>query len=139
MNWTEAQLTDHLKRRGIAHNSMSSETDPPSPIKAFGKLAEFCAGMNKTEAAYSRHLDSIKGSIIVQWKFEAIKLRLADFTFYTPDFMVQTVSGQIEFHETKGFWRDDARVKIKVAASLYPFRFLGITAAKGGGWDVEEF
>ena len=31
MNWTEAQLTDHLKRRGIAHNSMSSETDPPSP------------------------------------------------------------------------------------------------------------
>ena len=76
------------------------------------------------------------------YKFEGIKLRLADSTFYTPDFAVMQSDGQIELHEVKGFWADDARAKIKVAADLYPFRFIAIKAkAKrdGGGWDVEEF
>jgi hypothetical protein len=50
--------------------------------------------------------------------------------------------GVLEMHEVKGFWQDDARVKIKVAASIYPFRFVAVTArAKkhGGGWEREEF
>jgi hypothetical protein len=44
----------------------------------------------------------------------------------------------IEIHEVKGHWEDDARVKIKVAASLYPLRFVGITREKGA-WQREEF
>ena len=50
--------------------------------------------------------------------------------------------GVIECHEVKGYWQDDARVKIKVAADQYPFRFVAIKArAKkdGGGWAVEDF
>jgi hypothetical protein len=50
--------------------------------------------------------------------------------------------GQMEIHETKGFWTDDARVKIKVAADMYPFKFVAIKArAKkdGGGWAEEVF
>ena len=45
-------------------------------------------------------------------------------------------------HEVKGFWRDDARAKIKIAADLYPFRFIAVQAAPkkaGGGWTIEEF
>jgi hypothetical protein len=45
-------------------------------------------------------------------------------------------------HEVKGFWTDDARVKIKVAADLYPFRFIAAQALpkkQGGGWKIEEF
>ena len=48
----------------------------------------------------------------------------------------------LEFHEVKGFWRDDARVKIKVAAEHFPFKFVAVRKKKlseGGGWDVEEF
>ena len=74
--------------------------------------------------------------------FEGIKLRLADNTFYTPDFAVMSADGVMECHEVKGFWQDDARAKIKVAADLYPFRFVAIKAkAKkdGGGWALEEF
>jgi hypothetical protein len=41
-------------------------------------------------------------------------------------------------HEVKGFWQDDARVKIKVAASIYPFKFIAVKKAKGG-WEREEF
>ncbi|MFX6258524.1 DUF1064 domain-containing protein, partial [Acinetobacter baumannii] len=45
-------------------------------------------------------------------------------------------------HEVKGFWTDDARVKIKVAAEQYPLTFLAVKAkAKkdGGGWAIETF
>jgi hypothetical protein len=99
--------------------------------------------MNKTERAYDAHLSLLQRAGQIQWhKFEGLKLRLADNTFYTPDFAVLAADGVMECHEVKGHWMDDARVKIKVAASLYPFRFLAIKAAAkrdGGGWSVEEF
>jgi hypothetical protein len=50
--------------------------------------------------------------------------------------------GVIECHEVKGFWAPEGRVKIKVAADLYPFRFLAVkarTKKAGGGWEVEVF
>lgn len=95
--------------------------------------------LNKTEQAYRDHLKllSIAGDI-VWYRFEGIKLRLADNTFYTPDFAVMNKSFQIELHEVKGYWQDDARVKIKIAAEQYPFRFIAVTR-KGKDWSVEEF
>lgn len=109
--------------------------------RALGRLP--VGSMNKTEAAYASHLHlQWRSGLILWYKFEAVKLRLADATFYTPDFVVLPASGYLEMHEVKGFWEDDARVKIKVAASIYPFKFIAVTArAKkdGGGWKVEEF
>lgn len=108
---------------------------------ALGRLPT--GGMNKTEAAYDAHLREKTHAGAVLWhKFEGIKLRLADNTFLTVDFAVLPADGVLEMHEVKGFWQDDARVKIKVAASIYPFRFVAVTArAKklGGGWNREEF
>ena len=99
--------------------------------------------MNKTEQAYCVDLDRKKHLGLIQYfKFEGVKLRLADNTFYTPDFMVVNQTGEVELHEVKGFWVDDAKVKIKVAASLYPFKFIAVKVrAKkdGGGWAIEEF
>lgn len=99
--------------------------------------------MNKTEAAYGQRLELLLRAGSVLWyRFEGLKLRLADNTFYTPDFAVLAADGVMECHEVKGFWQDDARVKIKVAADMYPFRFLAIKVrAKkdGGGWAVETF
>lgn len=69
-------------------------------------------------------------------------LRLADNTFYSPDFAVMMSDGRMQMHEVKGFWQDDARVKIKVAADLYPFEFIAIKAKakkNGGGWEKEVF
>jgi hypothetical protein len=99
--------------------------------------------MNKTEAAYAAHLRLRQIAGEVAWyKFEAFKLRLADNTFLTVDFAVMLSDGTLEMHEVKGFWTDDARVKIKVAADIYPFRFLAVQAESkknGGGWKVETF
>jgi hypothetical protein len=75
---------------------------------------------------------------IQAYRFEPIKLRLADRTFYTPDFMVIR-DDQIEFHEVKGFWEDDARVKIKVAAEMFPeFLFVAVMYKKRE-WTRETF
>lgn len=99
--------------------------------------------MNKSEAAYAAHLELRRIAGEVQWvRFEGVKLRLADNTFYTPDFAVMAADHVLEMHEVKGFWADDARVKTKVAADQYPFRFIAVTArAKkhGGGWSEETF
>lgn len=98
---------------------------------------------NKSEAAYEITLRDRQISGDVSWyRFEGLKLRLADNTFYTPDFAVMLSTGELEMHEVKGFWADDARVKIKVAAEQYPFRFIAVrTRSKkdGGGWAIEEF
>ena len=110
-------------------------------IQALGRLKT--GQMNKTESAYCQHLEQRKRAGEVAWyRFEGIKLRLADNTFYTPDFAVMLATGEMELHEVKGFWTDDARVKTKVAADQYPFRIIGVTklpAKAGGGWKVEEF
>ena len=117
---------------------------PPPNEAGYFALGRLKTGeMNKTEAAYDKHLWLQRHAGEVLWhKFEAIKLRLADNTFYTCDFAVLPASNVLEMHEVKGFWQDDARVKIKVAASIYPFKFVAVKAlAKkhGGGWDREEF
>lgn len=95
--------------------------------------------MNKTEQAYANRLELLlRSGEIRRWGFESIKFRLADRTFYTPDFMVVT-DAQIEFHEVKGgFIYDDAMVKLKVVAAQYPeFSFLLIRKEKYK-WTVQE-
>jgi hypothetical protein len=110
-------------------------------LRALGRLPT--GHMNKLEAAYAQHLRERQAvSDVVWYRFEGLKLRLADNTFYTPDFAVMLAAGELQLHEIKGFWQDDARVKIKVAADQYPMQFLGVTArAKkdGGGWSYEWF
>jgi len=95
--------------------------------------------MNKTEAAYAAHLELLKHAGEVLWyKFEGLKFRLADNTFYTPDFAVLTKDNTLQAHEVKGYWQDDAKVKIKVASDLYPIEFIAIHKVKSG-WDVVRF
>ena len=110
-------------------------------IQALGRLK--AGQMNKTEAAYAAELQARQVAGEVAWyRFEGIKLRLADNTFFTPDFAVMLADGQMEAHEVKGFWQDDARAKIKIAADMYPFRFIAVKVqAKkdGGGWHAEIF
>lgn len=110
-------------------------------LQALGRLKT--GAMNKTEVDYARHLDLLKASgDILWWAFEPLKLRLADNTFYSPDFGVLRADGALELHEVKGFWQDDARVKIKVAAALFPAKFIAVKAEakkRGGGWLIEEF
>lgn len=104
---------------------------------ALGRLKT--GAMNGTESAYAKHLEQQQMAGVVLWyKFEGVKLRLADKTFLTVDFAVMTSNNVMEMHEVKGFMFDDANVKLKVAASMYPFIFKVIRKGKGGSWQITE-
>lgn len=96
--------------------------------------------MNRTETRYADHLETRKRAdeIIAYW-FEPMSLRLAAGTFYRPDFMVMLADGLIEVHEVKGYWREDARIKIKVASEHFPFRFIAVRLLRPGVWEYEKF
>jgi hypothetical protein len=106
---------------------------PKFDYRALGRLP--AGQMNKTEEAYSKHLELLKADgTILWWKFEPANLRLAQKTFFKCDFMVLNRDQQVEMHEVKGgYITDDAAVKIKVAASMYPFAFF-IIRKKGHFW-----
>lgn len=124
------------KKLKIAGNCKSGSSQQ---IGIPAKGVRRCQILNKTEQDYLTYL---QGGIIVSrplWcVFESIKLRLADKTFYTPDFFLMRPNGEIEVHECKGFMRDDAAVKLKCAAEIFPFRFFLVKRKKGGGWDISE-
>lgn len=110
---------------------------------ALGRLK--AGTMNKTEAEYAKILEARRACGKVLWyRFEGVTLKLADNTRYTPDFIVMLDSGELEAHEVKGsmnFIQDDAKVKIKVAADIFPFRFIlvaPIAKKHGGGWETKE-
>ena len=113
--------------------------------KNFYALGRLKTGQkNKTEQAYELEVlkPAMQDGSISWYRFEGVKLRLADNTFYTPDYCVMRSDGAMEMHEVKGFWQDDARVKIKVAADMYPLKFIAVkrqAKKNGGGWSIEEF
>jgi hypothetical protein len=119
----------------------NSEANPMTTMTRFDyrALGRLPAGaMNKTETSYAAHLEWRKQRGDILWfKFEGVKLRLADSTFYTCDFMVLRNDGQTEMHEVKGYMTDDAAVKIKVAASIYPFQFYIVRKSKVG-WTMSS-
>jgi hypothetical protein len=74
-----------------------------------------------------------------------VTLILANGVRYTPDMRVAWVNANAEatttFYEVKGFMRDDAAVKLKVAASAFPeyrFRLVRLDKNSPTGWRIEE-
>lgn len=126
-----------------AYRPVATSSGPAAnAAKASGRTRHRLGEMNGTEQSYALHLqDLVAKGEVVWWTFEAIRLRLADKTTLTVDFFVMRAGGALEAHELKGkdkHWEDDARVKIKVAAELYPFQFYGVHRA-GGEWQYEAF
>lgn len=108
-------------------------------IKRFAKGRRRAGGrMNGTEQSYANHLELLKraGEVIDFW-FEPFSMQLAKGCFYRPDFLVLMKTFELEIHEIKGHWEDDALVKIKIAAEKFPFKFMAIKKLKSG-WDQRE-
>ena len=132
----KAAIEKGAKHKQAVLKRMEAET-PQAKTQALGRMK--AGNMNKTEAAYAKVLVARKHTGEVAWyAFEPINIRLADKCFYSPDFMVMLSSGEIEIHEVKGFWTDDALVKIKVAATILPFKFIAVRLEKGQ-WIKREF
>lgn len=148
--WTEEQLEEYEKKRGKGNKSValqgnSSVAEPQGKtlmevFTGFTPNASSAETVNKTEAQFRSHLGHLyPGSIILAQK---IKLRMADKTWYRPDFVVLTTGGAIAIYEVKGFMRDDAAVKVKVCAEMYSWANWFLVTKKrkrdGGGWDIRR-
>lgn len=109
-------------------------------VRARGRTRKPPGEMNRLERAYAQHLSLRQTAGEVVWfAYEGVKLRLAAKTFLTIDFFVMLASGELEAHEVKGrFLEDDAAVKLKVAAEMYPFRFLLVRSGAQGAWEYTE-
>ena len=103
-------------------------------------------GPNKTEAAWSAHLDWLQslGKVTAYW-FHPGSLRLTDpdpqtgrARYYQPDFLVKMVDGELRMIEIKGghVW-EDAAVKFDQARQAYgeAFRFSMIRKVRSG-WET---
>lgn len=103
--------------------------------------------MNRTEKAYAAWLEAEKhAGRVVSWWFESIKVKIAeDVCWYSPDFLILRPDGTLELHEVKGspaIFADDAKVKVKACATMYPFAVKIVfpkPKKSGGGWDVWEY
>ncbi len=99
--------------------------------------------MNGTESDYASILEARRrAGEIIEYHYEALTLKLADNTRYTPDFLVMTALGELELHEVKGgFIREDGWQKLKIAAGMFPFRFFlcqKLAKKDGGKWSIRE-
>lgn len=108
-------------------------------MSASAPVRNLFEGMNKTEAARAVQLEALKrDGQIAAWWYEQWTFKLADDCRYTPDFVIQERDGSLRAEETKGFWRDDAKVKVRMFAATFPIPIRVLRRTKTG-WDEENF
>ncbi len=114
------------------HFEVQGETEKVRPANLNTK------GQNKTEARFDRWLAELKDAgRIAHYEFETIKLRLADRTWYKPDFDVWLPDDRLLFVEVKGTYiRDDANDRIKIAPEQHRFPFF--LAVYDKGWTIRQ-
>ena len=131
-------------RRSSTNAVYRTQAGRPKPIGTGKAPKSPRERMNKTEQAFATRLDAqlAAGDITAYW-FEAITWRLADNTFYRPDFLVQFPDGALVIYECKGtrgreyMTTPDAWVKLKVCAETMPFPLVVVWKTKDGHWHSE--
>jgi hypothetical protein len=112
----------------------------PSLARRTPKTPKTRHPMNRTEQRRAIELDALqRAGEIRSWAFEDVTLRLAHRMRLTPDFFIEHTDHSIEFEEIKGgFIREDAWLKCKMAARLYPMFRWTLRQWKDGRWHVSE-
>lgn len=134
-----------MKHSGISINSLADEyvrqikrqISVPAflnqPTKKSSLRQKTKRNINQLESDFLLYLKTyaVAGKI----KSQAITLVLANGCRYTPDFCVFGHENQLIAYEVKGpFFRDDAKVKLKVAASVFPEIEFVLAERKNGAW-----
>lgn len=145
MNWTDEDLLDHYRRLGkefspkeVMPEAAEIPKDRRNRAGALRAAPATKRGMNQWEQEFAADLEMQRQmGAILWWGFETLSIRLAAGARYTPDFSVITKFG-LRFYEVKGFWREPALVRVKVAAEVIPVPicvFRKRKVSEGGGWE----
>jgi len=136
-NRQEAAKTEIRERQKLKQGQRKApvKNRAQSKTKAIARQRPVPGQMNKTETRYLQQVlePAVQQGKYTSARFEALKFRLADRTFYTPDFVViNAETGHIEIHETKGgYITEDGRMKWKIAAEQFPeYRWLLVQQKK---------
>lgn len=130
---TQAPPAEILEMFGVKQQAKKAEKPKP-PVNLTTRPTTDEAKLNKMERQW---LEVLRGRNFDWLGIQPFGLKLADNCRYHPDF-VALQSGELIAFETKGFMRDDAAVKLKVAARAYPFiRFVLVTKEKSQ-WVEKE-
>lgn len=103
-------------------------------------VRDLFGGMNKLEKHRAIQLEAMKrGGLIADWWYERFTLKLADDCRWTPDFLIQENDGSLRLEDTKGHMREDAHIKMKVAAQHFPFPITVLYKDGRDGWKTEAY
>ena len=137
-DWTMQQVAAHNAKV----SSVASVLEPEAPASVPSKPAVNFEvrpssdeqKLNKTERAY---LQALRRDGHPWIGIQNITLKLADDTRLTPDF-TYIENGAFVFVDVKGFQREDALIKMKVAARQFPWAQFRIVKREGAGWDARD-
>jgi len=121
-NWDTATYNAFLARR--------SPTKPSPPAKE-SRVSTDEEKLNKLERDYLAYLRALEFPWI---GIQNVTLKLAHDCRLTVDFVVRDHVGQLTFTDVKGFQREDALIKMKIAARMFPFWLFQIVKRQHGRW-----
>jgi hypothetical protein len=115
---------------------MSSKRGPTCKrVKGRVRECEFKSNLEKEFYAY---LKLMRNNGKIKWfSYEPFSLKIGANMQYRPDFAVITDDDELVFYEVKGFMREDSWIKLKAAASRYPFAFY-LVRKNRGHWQIDE-
>lgn len=118
---------------------------PGAPTKGLRQPKPWAPYASKWEAAYAAHLDLlVRMSVhpqlgsVVSWAYEPDTLVCAGGTKYTPDFRVTFPGRREEYHEVKGFFRPQDRVRVREALAVSTLPIV-LVSRKRGQWVYKPF
>lgn len=127
------------KRGPKPHDAIWPDKKLPPKVKVVGKKR---GEMNGFEWQFYEYLTVLRlDGKLIDVQYESHKYRLADGTWYTPDFYCIGPDNERLIYETKGFRKNirDGLLRLKVVASLYPYdKFLKVTRPAGCvSWQID--
>lgn len=132
-NWTLKQVEEYNSR--CKHDPIARPDIIQNSSFLTWKPSKDESSLNKTEAEYLAGLRMDRYPFI---GIKSITLKIGDDCRYTPDFVTYSIDRGVCLHEVKGFMRDDALVKMKVVARMFPFWRLLLARKVKGAWSVTE-
>lgn len=135
MRWTDEQYAEWQRRQPAEPRTAPADFAGPPLAAPAGSGPKF---RSKAETRYAAILESQRrAGQIDAWRYEAVTLTLADGCRYTPDFLV-IERGRMTLIEVKGFMREAARLRLRIAVEQYPHFGWCLIWAKRSGFEPER-
>lgn len=145
-----AGLLAQLKALGLSDAQIAATTIDGKPfheVEVITRQYRYGKYKSKAEALYAAELDArLRAGEILAWEYEPWSMKLTEARVingktrpgvrYTPDFVVVLPDSRIRIVEVKGFQREAAIARFKVAAEKWPCFEWKMVRRKWSGWET---